>query len=360
MLARRTQLTLPDGTPCDLPLLVPSFSSKGFGFSRVRRGSSRMASNATVDLVEFAQVPCQAVLISAYDLHFQYFDGALRGQSALDLLDKSRVIFIDSGGYELAADFESSEPKTPTYAPRTGYGLSQYMKVLARLEEDPSHRSFVVSNFDPGTTGQALTKQIEAARRVFQRVDQQLVSFILKPWTKAQRFIEPDRLSPKDIKSMSGFDVIGVTEKELGRHLIERLKRIAQLRHALNSAEIAAPIHIWGGLDPVLTPLYFFAGAQLFDGLSWLRYAYEDGVAVNREAFSALSDDYGIVTNRDVCRQVISLKNRTLLDGLASALRKWIDGKGNDFSMFAERVRGHLKRCYETMVTEIAELKEKL
>ena len=358
MLARRSQLTLPDGTPCELPLLVPSFSSKGFGLSRTSRRSKRLISNATVDLEEFARTPCQAVLISAYDLHFRYFDGASGRRSALELLDKSRVIFLDSGGYELAPGFDSSEPKSPEYSPRTGYGLHEYLKILTGIKNDPAHRSFVVSNFDRGTAGKPLAKQIESARRIFQKVDQQLSSFILKPWMKSQVFIEPEQLSPKDLKSMSGFDIIGVTEKELGSNLLERLKRIAQLRRGLDSVENGAPIHVWGGLDPLMSPLYFFAGAQVFDGISWLRYAYTDGMAVNREAFPALSNEYGIGTNRDVCRQVISLRNRSVLDGLASALRKWVDGGGIDFSMFEERVRERLKRAYETMVTEIGELKE--
>jgi hypothetical protein len=360
MLARRTQLKLPDGTPCDLPLLVPSFSSKGFGFARTRgRGRPRQVSNIVVDLHEFAQVASQSVLISAYDLHFAHFDGSRDGKgSPFNSLQKSRLIFLDSGGYELAPDFDSCEPKTPSYAPRKGYGLEQYLKVLKRVAEDPAHRSFVISNFDWATTRRPLAKQIEAARRVFQSVPGQLTSFILKPWLKGQHTIEPERLSKKEFKSMAGFDVIGVTEKELGSSILERLTHIAQLRHELDVADNPAPIHVWGGLDPIMTPLYYFAGAQIFDGVSWLRYAYANGVAVNRECFSALSDEHGIGTDRDVCRQVISLKNRSMLNDLASALRTWVDGKGSDFTMFAEPVRTRLQQAYKTMVTEIPQLKE--
>jgi hypothetical protein len=360
MLARRSQLKLPDGTPCDLPLLVPSFSSKGFGFSESRRRRRpRLLSNAIVDLREFSQSPSQSVLISAYDLHFNLFGGARDHQgSPLDLLQKARVLFLDSGGYELAPDFDSCEPKTPSYTPRRGYGLSQYLSVLTRVANDPAHRSFVVSNFDFETAKRPLAKQIECARRVFQRVPDQLTSFILKPWASKQHVVELEHLATKDFKSIAGFDVVGLTEKELGSNTLDRLKRIAQLRRALDAVDNPAPIHVWGGLDPVMTPLYFFAGAQIFDGLSWLRYAYANGVAINRESFSALSEDYGIGTNREVCRQVISLKNRTMLDGLASSLRKWVDAKGTDFTMFVEPVRERLRQAYATMVTEIPELKE--
>jgi len=360
MLARRSQLKLPDGMPCELPLLVPSFSSKGFGYAHARgRGRSRQLSNVIVDLREFAQVASQSVLISAYDLHFKHFDSSRDGKgSPFDSLQKSRVIFLDSGGYELAPDFDSCEPKTPSYTPRKGYGLQQYMKVLKQVAENPGHRSFVVSNFDWVTAKRPLAKQIEAARRVFQSVPGQLTSFILKPCSKGEHIIEPEHLSKKAFKSLAGFDVIGVTEKELGSNLLERLTHISQLRHELDSADNPAPIHVWGGLDPIMTPLYFFAGAQIFDGVSWLRYAYESGMAVNRECFSALSKEHGIGTDREVCRQVISLKNRSMLNDLASALRTWVDGKGADFTMFAEPIRERLHQAYKTMVTEIPQLKE--
>lgn len=360
MLARRSQLKLPDGSPCELPLLVPSFSSKGFGFATRRwRKRNHRVSNVVLDLHEFAQTACHSVLISAYDLHFQHFSGAVGLPGGpLTWLQKARVIFLDSGGYELAPDFDTSEPKSPTYQSRKGYGLKQYVKVLESVRDDREHRSFVVSNFDWETGRKSLAKQIESARRVYQRVPRQLHSFIIKPWAKAQSHLDPQALSRNDIKNMSGFHLIGVTEKELGANHLDRLRRIAHLRRALDAAEVPAPIHVWGGLDPVLTPLYFFAGAQVFDGVSWLRYAYSNGVAVNRESFPALSDEYGIGTNREVCRQVISLKNRTALDSLASSLRKWVDGGGEDFCMFAEPIRARLKQAYHTMITEIPELKE--
>ena len=44
MLARRTQLRLPDGQDVDLPLLVPSFSSKGFCFFSLARGKKARVS----------------------------------------------------------------------------------------------------------------------------------------------------------------------------------------------------------------------------------------------------------------------------------------------------------------------------
>jgi hypothetical protein len=55
------------------------------------------------------------------------------------------------------------------------------------------------------------------------------------------------------------------------------MHNIAKIRKALDGAGLATPIHIFGSLDTVSTPLYFLAGADIFDGLTWLRFAYRDG-----------------------------------------------------------------------------------
>lgn len=360
MLARKTTLTLPDGNPLDLPILIPSFSSKGFGFHKcTRKNKSHLRSYATADLHEFSRSPKSSVLVSAYDLHFDHFAGA-KGMSGspLDWLQQVPLIFLDSGGYELTAEFDSSEPKSPDYEPRKGFGISQYKRILKAVNVDPGLRSFAVANFDQKTKGKPLSDQIKSARGVFQIVPECLHSFIIKPWEKGG-LVEPGSLSKNEIKRMSGFQIIGITEKDIGLNHLDRLKRIAQLRVALDDANMNhIPIHIWGGLDPAMTPLYFFAGAQIFDGISWLRYAYMNGVAVNRECFQIFSEDHGIKTNWEVCRQIISMKNIYILDKLSGSLREWVDGGGKDFSMFDKSISDRLSLAYKTMLTEIPEIKE--
>lgn len=360
MLARRSSLTLPDNTPLDLPLLIPSFSSKGFGFSPTGRGDNkRSVSHIALDLYQYSRAPCHAVLISAYDIYFRHFEGQgeLR-KGPLKWLERARLIFLDSGGYELATDFDTSEPKTPPYAPLKGYGITQYRRVVDSLKDDLLHRSFVITNFDHNSRYKPLQQQVKAARQMFQRLPTQLHSFILKPWARDAP-LDPADLSRKDIQSLAGFDMIGVTEKDLGNTLFTRLQRLARLRSALDQAGNDCPIHVWGGLDPVLTPLYFFAGAEIFDGVSWLRYAYINGTAVNRECFSVLADDLiDIQTEPLVCRQILLLKNKGILDKQAGALRQWVDNGGKDFGMFHKQVREQLEAAYTTMLTHIDELKK--
>lgn len=358
MLARRSQLRLPDGQPAELPLLVPSFSSKGFCTnSFIRRRTKVVASEVSEDLLEFGRTPAQAVLISAFDLHFKNFQLSEQTKNCMDWLPSVRIIFVDSGGYELAPEFDSSEPKTSPYTPMDGFGRPEYLTVLESLKKRELRSNFVISNYDWGTRRQPLRKQIANALSIKRSWPHALHSFIIKPWSKTLTIVDPLKISQNEYADLSDFNVIGVTEKDLGADLLDRLRRVAQLRTALNRAGIKAPIHVWGGLDPILTPLYFFAGAEIFDGLSWLRYAFVDGLAVNRESAAAIDPQLGVEAQRRFAYPMTSLQNRSFLDRLTGFLQQWVDYDGTNFSMFPTATRDHLSRAYKTMETKIPELK---
>jgi len=92
----------------ELPLLVPAFSSKGFGFKTTGRGSAkRTYSEIAYELVEFSQQPSPAILVSAYDLFFDHFDAPGLHHKTEDYLRNAALIFLDSGGYELISQFDS-------------------------------------------------------------------------------------------------------------------------------------------------------------------------------------------------------------------------------------------------------------
>lgn len=355
MLARRSELRLPDGTSCELPLLVPSFSSKGFGFHPSRPQKARVpASVISGDLFEFGQAPAPSVLVSGFDLYFRHFSlPNNRKRSCLDWLTNVRVIFLDSGGYELAPDFDSSEPKAPPYQVRTGYDRVKYVELLGGVQQRTAKQNIVISNFDWGTKGKPLSAQISDARSIKRVCPGVLHSFIVKPWTPSSTVVDPKKLTDDDFGNLGDFDIIGVTEKELGADLLERLRRIALLRSGLDRSGNHAPIHVWGGLDPVLTPLYFFAGAEIFDGVSWLRYAFIDGLAVNRECAATLDNELGVDANRGLSRAMVSVRNRSYLQRLAGCLQQWVDYDGTNFSMFPQLTRAHLARAYKTMCTKI-------
>ena len=83
-----------------------------------------------------------------------------------------------------------------------------------------------------------------------------------------------------DAEELRSFDIVGVTEKELGRTMLDRMAQIAKLRLAMDEAGVKIPLHIFGALDPLSVCLYYISGAEIFDGLSWLRYGYMDGLCI--------------------------------------------------------------------------------
>jgi hypothetical protein len=267
MLARRSVLTHPSAGEIELPLLVPAFSSKGFGFESSGRGRKRRDySEIAYELEEFGRRPSSSVLVSGYDLHFRHFDAPkLAARRPETHLRNACLVFLDSGGYELVPDFDSTEIKTPVYTAKESYGKREYEAVLKKLITLRQPLPLVITNFDYETRGRALDIQISEARSLFNEFPTCISDFILKPWffkgTKSKE-IDPSNMSDTDFANLRGFGIIDVTEKELGKNIIDRIKRIAILRQRLDRAKVMSPIHVWGGLDPIMTPLYFFAGAE--------------------------------------------------------------------------------------------------
>jgi hypothetical protein len=343
----------------ELPLLVPAFSSKGFELRKANGGEKCDFTETVYELDTFGKFPSEAVLLSAYDLHFKHFEGVpdLPTAEATDYLRNTRLVFLDSGGYELVPDFDTTEPRTFAYRPKEGFGREEYEEVLKGLTKCKKPLPLVAANFDYGTRRKPVTDQIEAARELFSKFGGCLTSFILKPWEKTGTVVKPEDLSDTAYANLRGFDVIGVTEKELGTDMLKRLKRVARLRKGLDDAGITVPIHIWGGLDPVMTPLFFFAGAEIFDGVSWLRYAFKNGVAVNREVHSILSRAKGLSASKKMNHAYASMDNLSFMKELPIALQQWLDFEATSFDMFDPAVARHLEDAYGVMKTSIDLLK---
>ena len=251
------------------PLVVPSFSSKVLG-----PGSDKDRLAETV--ARIGGIIVGPILVSAYDPHLGLLDDG-HGRPAL----ASPLTFIDSGGYEthrIAQEGGRDQPRP------VGYGTDEHLRAIAGW---PIEMPAVVVNFD--TYSGSLERQIEAAVTLCpgRSVGRLL---LLKPEREGLRLIEIIRQVGDNAATLSKVDAVGVTEKEAGTCLRERLQTIAALRGELDRCGFREmPIHVFGGLDPVRTPLYFLAGADIFDGLSWLRYGYDREQAVYLDAHASFA-----------------------------------------------------------------------
>ncbi len=351
MILCRRSITHPIAGKIELPMLIPAFSSKGFNFITKKK---KCFSELAYALEEYTRHPIQNLLVSAYDLHFDHFIAPdLPVKKVEYYLRNTQIVFLDSGGYELSTDFDSTEIKTFIYQPKDGFGRQEYENYLHHLIKNKNTLHFVISNFDHDSNGQLLENQVKQARKLFNKYPNCLNDFIIKPWTKDSKIVDPLKMSNFDFASLKGFNIIGITEKELGLNVFDRIKRIAYLRKGLNEAGISSPIHIWGGLDPLITPLFFFAGAEIFDGISWLRYAYRNGISINKNNYSILKPEIGISSPFKLNETLSGFDNLRFLDNLTISLQQWIDFEGKNFDMFDPHIKDYLNQAFTTMKTKM-------
>jgi hypothetical protein len=290
-LARSRRIPLA-GTEIETPLLVPSFSSKALGPIELVEG--RKGERRRKDLVPASQIHtevfipgiAEAILISAYDIHHKFIHNAsaFKKGFAKSAYSAPSVLFIDSGWYELSIG-PSSGQWYHEVGPALAFVESDYAALVESL--DPDVNAVIVGWDSEGP----YEKQIDAAQAFFSKHPQFDSDFLLKP-TGEKTFHDFGDLTIDAAKRLRAFTIVGVTEKELGNTMLQRLTQLALLRVRLIEADVPVPIHVFGGLEPLVAPLYFSAGAEIFDGLAWLRYAFLNGMSVNRESVVLLEKAY--------------------------------------------------------------------
>ena len=319
MLARSSILRHPSGVTLRTPLLVPSFSSRGLGFNR--KGISEIKDV----FLNTSEILTESMLVSAYDIKYKH----LPNPASFPCVPSLTI--VDSGGYETGMDYDFSAAYQYDYTHRK-WDLGTYMRVLDRW---PKRIPAAFVSFDKESSGRGIVRQIAEARELFSRYPNQLHTFLLKP-TKACRGLLQNTMDivHPHVKKMADFQIIGVAEKELGRRMLDRMETVARLRKALNDVGIAAPIQVFGALDPLSSTLYCLAGAEIFDGLTWLRFSYGEGQCVYSHNYGVLH--IGLDQDDDFVRAKGFSDNYSYLRDLQLCLRTFVaDG---DFSKLDRRV----------------------
>ncbi len=308
MFARSTTIRhRSSGVALQTPLLIPSFSSKGFARSK-KDGKSEIGKI----LAASGEFLIEAYLISAYDIHY----GNLPAPD--DFPFTPEIIFLDSGGYEISTDRDYSSVIDPLPAPEP-WDSSMLQSVLA---DWPDELPLVMVSYDHHKERKPIAEQVSAARKLFQNFQQHVHLLLIKPETTTQELLDDTLKSVvADAAQLSCFDIIGVTEKELGRTMLNRMVQIARLRLALDEADVTAPIHVFGALDPLSVCLYYISGAEIFDGLTWIRYGYNGGCCMYTHNHGVLQ--YGLDVRDDLVKSRAMAENYYSLQGLQRRLREF-------------------------------------
>ncbi len=331
MLARSETIKLPYGSPLITPVILPSFSSKGFPELK----------KILKYLEEFISGP---VLFSAYDIKYEKIPKKIPFAPEL--------LFLDSGGYECSTITDFVEYDRYSYKPES-WDQKLYINTVKSVLEANKHMSKVIVNYDNPRRRKPIDEQIKNAKTIFEkfsRMDRNYFKeIILKPETsdKDKQYIEIDTVV-QNIKKLKDFDIIGFTEKELGHTLVKVMINICKIRKALKENKMKQLIHIFGSLDPISTPLYFMCGADIFDGLTWLRYSFHQGLTIYQQNywFKKSLLDFEIFA----LRMTSAIENNSYLKDLRNQMMSF--QKNKDFNMFHDN--GQLfKKIWNTVEAQI-------
>ena len=260
------------------------------------------------------QIPATArvfrrLLISAYDIFYKHLP------HPSDMSCTPEMIIVDSGGYEISTDCDYSSVIDPGPNPESW----KTEDLESVFDNWPDHVPAVFVSFDHPDDRKPFTDQVADARRLFRKRLQHLTLLLLKPETKDQKTIkETIKSAMANPEELGRFDIVGVTEKELGRNMIDRMSQIAKLRMAMDEAGVKTPLHIFGALDPLSVCLYYISGAEIFDGLSWLRYGYKNGLCIYTHNLGAV--EYGLHVPDELVRSRALTENYYALQSLQHRL----------------------------------------
>lgn len=242
-------------------------------------------------------------LISAFDL--------AQGLVAPDFEALADIIVIDSGVFETR---------------RPAVAVGGYLPDASSLEwTRPAYRSFLVTaaprmavtntvvvSYDCNAS---LDEQVAQARIDFESAPGAARSFLLKPELEDQLTL-PLSVTRAHIED---FDILGVTEIELGRSALDRCRSLLRLRALLSTAGLEIPIHVFGSITPAAVTAYFLCGADIFDGLNWLRVGLDGSWAPAPSEF-AVAHGFGALDDHSVSLELWR-RNLRALQRTQQALR---------------------------------------
>ena len=225
------------------PLIAPSFSSRGFPH----------ISNVWE---EFKHKLYGVCLVSAFDV--------AEMRIPADATDMVNVIIVDSGLYETSEEYSSG--KLHASALTSDWTRVRYKETVRDIGQKGN---VILVNFDE--IGK-LEEQIERSSEDFSYAPHAVSDFLVKP-TDPSGLVNLAKLVHHQ-EELRQFDIIGITAREVGNSFLRRCSSVVTLRNLLNDMRVGTPIHIFGAINPYEVLTYFLCGADIFDGLNWLRLAF--------------------------------------------------------------------------------------
>lgn len=239
----------------NLPLFFYSYSSNGFP-DLIKRMRNSLAYNPKY-------------LLSLYDFEYHLPEGLINS-------DDSRMRVWDSGGYELLASLSCDNASSSFQ-----WDESTYVRAANSI---PWNGYDIVGSFDIPFEDVTIQTQIERAIDLYSRIEGTFfrnllihVPFDMNPYNLS------DILQPY----VNEFHILGVTEKDIAPTWAHGVHFIKRLRKALTTLQTQhyIPIHVFGCFDIKTVVRFTLAGADIFDGLTWLRYFFSNGEVLYKQEY---------------------------------------------------------------------------
>lgn len=288
---RRPAITSPLGGH-DLPLFVYSYSSRGFPDFPARFAATR----------DLAPVH----LVSLYDLRH----GLTSDVTERDTAHRGGLRFLDSGLFETVAPPDVWEHDAPTA--KSEWSRALYVET-ANLSAHPGD---VLVSFDDYAL--SLAEQIQSSWPLYDQ--------ITVPDIRRGLLVHPNGIPPSELVTTvqtlaPTLDLLGVTEKDIGPPWFEAVTYLRELRRELDTAfNRYVPLHVFGCLDPQTIPYLFFAGADVFDGLAWMRYYFHDRHTYYAKEYEYALEPGALLNPQEVARSLLA-HNVEELERLRADLR---------------------------------------
>jgi hypothetical protein len=225
----------------------------------------------------------------------------------------SDIVFIDSGNYERRVLQDLGYPVSWT--------SSDHLAAIDSIL--PLTRLTIVNYDDPGE----VEDQIRSAQNLFEQYPNYSTDFLIKLSSEKRSSIDVKAFE-KSVDEIAKFEIIGVTDNELGESFLEKCKNLVEIRESLDSAGLDIPIHIFGCFDPLSIILMFLCGADIFDGIGWVRYGIKKSLLIYNRSLPLLSRDWS--TPDSHFQEKISANTLSYMTDLSIRLRTFCESQVYD------------------------------
>ena len=246
-----------------LPLLVPSFSSKGNLFLHTKDGKYVSDNYSLLQALDIKV--SKTYLLSAYDIYYGFMP------NDPNELPDTDYLFIDSGGYEISDAFDLSERNKFNYSVLP-WDVEKMKAVYRKICTCGKFKNttIILSGYDEQGP---LNKQLKEIQLLKYEFPNAILNYIIRIGCPIRELLIEIK---REKEYLSDTLILGFPEKDLGSTVCERLQNLILIKKSLLDCGWSGYIHLFGGLEPNLVKLYFLAGADIFDGLSWQRVRYRN------------------------------------------------------------------------------------